>query len=446
MGQPRLHPSPIGQPGYHFDNDLHSLGPEATRIAASIVATLARAKVDSIDADIENCLRYIGSFLQIDTLSVCTLQDAHLRTFNEWRSGDWLCPSLEAQMPELPWWGETMSLGHEWIVDSIADCPTFAQAEKTLFQARHTCSVVSIPIAHPEMSCVVAERRTVRKWCLESLALLDWSAHTIASAKERQTYHQNLIERAEQAESHARRQKNFVSQLVHELRSPLTAIMALTDTLAGQTEGPLTEEQQGIVADLLGSSSHLNSIVKSGSEVAKLGSNSLTLCPRRFDIRELLDQTFQRVKNQANDANIVLERDFPTHASHLGFGIVRADPRRIVQIVHNLLHNAICFTPEGGKVFLRLRLQENSYDIEVEDSGEEIPVVKQAQAFDCFARLRSENRKTGKHPSSGLELALVKHITTLHGGTVRIDSTPEKGNCFCVTLPRNATIPTTAQF
>ncbi|MEU0425059.1 HAMP domain-containing sensor histidine kinase [Streptomyces canus] len=240
----------------------------------------------------------------------------------------------------------------------------------------------------------------------------------------------DLAERRERVEG---RRKAMVSDVAHELRTPLSTIRSWLEA----AQDGLAASDEAFVASLLEEALLLQHIVDDLQDLAQADVGRLRLHPEPLRLPELLDQVAAAHRGRAETAGVTLTtriEDTP---------ILNADPARLRQTVGNLLSNAIRHTPPGGAVTLRCRRADDQVLIEVADTGTGIAADDLPRVFDRFWRAdKSRSRQTG---GSGLGLAIVRQLAEAHGGTVSVTSTPDTETVFTLRLPhtRDAEAPDT---
>ncbi|RPJ17764.1 MAG: response regulator, partial [Chloroflexi bacterium] len=222
----------------------------------------------------------------------------------------------------------------------------------------------------------------------------------------------------------------FLANMSHELRTPLNAILGLSESLGEQIAGPLNEKQQKYIGTIGESGHHLLSLINDILDLAKIEAGQITLDINKMDIHSVCQASLRMIKQLAQKKNqeVVLEIDD-------GLGLMWADERRLKQMIVNLLGNAVKFTPENGKIGLKVNGDQgaNKITITVEDNGIGIKEDDLARLFQPFIQLDSglARETTG----TGLGLALVAQMARLHGGSVSASSEPGKGSRFSIVLP-----------
>ena len=225
-------------------------------------------------------------------------------------------------------------------------------------------------------------------------------------------------------ETVSRHKSRFLSNMSHELRTPLNAIIGFADLLRGEHFGPLTERQARYVAQIDESGKHLLSLINDLLDIAKIDADAIELRRETVAVREVCEAVLAMM-----DAPIA-EKRLET-ALDTADVTVEADPRRLRQILLNLLANAVKFTPVGGRVALRVAETDMRVRFEVEDTGVGIAPRDHARVFDEFQQAQGDDAAEG----TGIGLALTRRLVELHGGEIGVDSAPGEGSRFWFTLP-----------
>ena len=257
----------------------------------------------------------------------------------------------------------------------------------------------------------IAERlgRIIERW--QALERLD------ALYKREHTLRQKL-----QAE--ARSKVDFTRNLIHELKTPLTSLLATSQLLRDETRGSRLEKLSGYIWE---SAHSLADRVDELHDLVKGEVGTLELERRPLDVVDLLSTIVDATRAHADkhDVAIHLEAQEPLPRVH-------ADATRVRQIVDNLLNNAFKYGGQGGVVTIRARNSQSAVTIEVQDAGSGIPVSEQRRIFEPYHGAA----KTGRHPRGlGLGLALCKMLVEIHGGRIWVESRPRRGSTFFFTLP-----------
>lgn len=230
--------------------------------------------------------------------------------------------------------------------------------------------------------------------------------------------------------------RDFVSNVSHELRTPLASITALTETLRdGALEDPPAARR--FLDSMQVEVDKMSQMVEELLHLSRIESGTLPLQMRRCEVRTLVQPAVDRLMTQAERAGITLAAALPN-----GLPTVTVDVERVQQVLINLIHNAIKFTPAGGSVTVEALTPQEATSaapqvkILVRDTGPGIPAGEQTRIFERFYKT-DRSRASG---GTGLGLAIAKHTVLLHGGEIGVQSREGYGSTFWFMLPANPAI------
>jgi signal transduction histidine kinase len=213
----------------------------------------------------------------------------------------------------------------------------------------------------------------------------------------------------------------------HEVRQPLSAILALTETLLDASAGPLNEVQREFIRDIDESAKYLMALVNDILDYAKAEAGMIKLARETVALPELIDQCIAMVEPKAAKAGVVV-----TAQIEPGLREIVADPLRLKQILLNLLGNAVKFNGKEGYVKMQVRTADKWILISVRDTGRGITPAQMEHLFDPYYQAAHGDQGIG----TGLGLSIVRHLAQLHGGSVSVESVPGVGSVFNVSLPQ----------
>ena len=222
--------------------------------------------------------------------------------------------------------------------------------------------------------------------------------------------------------------KEFVSNVSHELRSPLASVKAMVETLDG---GALEEQQvaRDFVRRIHGEIDRMSGMVEDLLDLARLESEQEALRLNPVDLKPLLEEIKASFQEQADANEIGVDVTVPDVLPG-----VLGDEDRLRQVLANLLDNALKFTQKQGRVMLSANVEGQMVKVSVRDSGIGIPEEHLPHIFERFYKVDRSRRDHG----SGLGLSIVKYIVQAHGGEVGVESREGEGSTFSFTVPRAA--------
>jgi signal transduction histidine kinase len=244
----------------------------------------------------------------------------------------------------------------------------------------------------------------------------------------------NLVEALEQAAIANRTKSTFLAAMSHELRTPLNAVIGFSDVLLAELYGPLgSERYQEYAQDIHDSGTHLLSLINDVLDLSRLDAEQASLEDDEFAIEEVVVEAKRMIEPQAEKCGVVLSNDVPNDLP-----MVRADRRRIRQILLNLMSNATKFTHPGGSVHVSAHCTAEGMVVSVADTGIGIAKNDIPKAFERFGQV--DSRLARKYQGTGLGLPLAKQLTELHGGRLTLTSAVGVGTTVTFSLPLDRVI------
>ncbi|HEX2570799.1 MAG TPA: ATP-binding protein [Polyangia bacterium] len=235
----------------------------------------------------------------------------------------------------------------------------------------------------------------------------------------------------QQAEEANRLKDEFLAAVSHELRTPLSSILGWVRVLSARKTPDPASLAKGITI-IERNTKALAQLIDDLLDISRIVTGKLKLEVLPVDLRQIIDAALDSARPAAEAKGLVLEKEFDGDGASVG--LVRGDADRLQQVVWNLLSNAIKFTPERGRVRIKLKSAPGQAIIEVEDTGAGIPPDFLPYVFDRFRQ--ADGSAVRKHGGLGLGLAIVRHLVELHGGTVQAMSEGEgQGARLSVRLP-----------
>ncbi|EIF14235.1 MULTISPECIES: two-component system histidine kinase PnpS [Bacillus] len=222
--------------------------------------------------------------------------------------------------------------------------------------------------------------------------------------------------------------KDFVANVSHELKTPITSIKGFTETLL---DGAMKDEKalSDFLSIILKESERLQSLVQDLLDLSKMEQQNFTMRVESFDAAKILHEIEALLRHKAEEKGISFQLDLPEEPI-----FVTGDAHRLKQVFLNLANNALTYTPEKGTVGISVHVKETVVDIKVSDTGIGIQKEEIPRIFERFYRVdKDRSRNSG---GTGLGLAIVKHLIEAHEGKIEVTSEPGQGTVFTVTLKR----------
>lgn len=231
-----------------------------------------------------------------------------------------------------------------------------------------------------------------------------------------------------QVEEANRLKSEFLSNMSHELRTPLNSVNALSRVLILQTKGKLTEEELGYLEIIERNGKHLLSLINDILDLSKIEAGRMDVTLGRFSVASVLDAIVESVSPLAEEKGITLEQEIPDTLSP-----IESDESRVLQILQNIIANAVKFTDHGG-VTIRVDEAGAQIQIRVEDTGIGMSQSDLADIFEEFRQV--DGATTRRYEGTGLGLAIAYKAARMLGGDIRVESEKDRGSVFTVTLPK----------
>ncbi|NTU78400.1 MAG: response regulator [Chloroflexales bacterium] len=222
----------------------------------------------------------------------------------------------------------------------------------------------------------------------------------------------------------------FLAMMSHELRTPLNIILGVTEALSEELYGPIVARQRQALGTLAQSGRHLLALLSDILDLARIAAGHETLELRPVDVNLLCNAALLFAMPSAHKKGVSLLHT----VDHNIIGL-KADERRLTQILVNLLDNAVKFTPNGGAVGLEVTSDaiQRRIQFSVRDNGVGIAEADHERLFEPFTQV--DQSLSRRHEGVGLGLALVRRLVELHGGSIGLESAPGQGSRFTVSLP-----------
>ena len=290
---------------------------------------------------------------------------------------------------------------------------------------------LAVPLLREEriVGALVVRRKSTGEFRPEVVDLMKTFATQSVLAIQNARLFREIEDKGRQIEAANRHKSEFLANMSHELRTPLNAIIGFSEVLLDPTLKVEEEERAQFLTDVLGSGKHLLGLINEVLDLAKIEAGKMELQIEPALLQDVVEAVSNTMRSLAVKKSIDLRVD-----SDERLAAFPMDGARVKQVLLNLVGNAIKFTPEGGKVWVRADGKDGTARVEVGDTGPGIALEDQERIFQEFQQAGSD---AGKPQGTGLGLALAKKFIEMHGGRIWLDSEVGKGSRFFFTLPIN---------
>ena len=310
----------------------------------------------------------------------------------------------------------------------ILEAPAESRVRGVLVRASYR-ALLAVPLLceGQVIGALTVIRKAAGEFVPQVIDLLKTFATQSALAIHNAHLFRELADKSRRLELASQHKSEFLANMSHELRTPLNAIIGFSELLSERLYGDLNEKQEEYLKDIHASGQHLLSLINDILDLSKIEAGRMELELTDFHLPTALDNALTLVRERAGRRGIALHM---TTAEGLEY--VRADERKIKQVVLNLLSNAIKFTPEGGQIEVRAKHVNGSVEVSVSDTGVGIAPGDQEAIFEEFRQVGTADKKV---EGTGLGLALSRKFIELHGGRIWVESQVGVGSTFTFTIP-----------
>jgi len=314
---------------------------------------------------------------------------------------------------------------HDVLAPKLSDLPYTREAAQQLgFR-----TILAVPLLREgeATGSLTIRWQDVQPFSSKQVALLQSFADQAVIAIENVRLFKELEAANRGLEAASRHKSEFLANMSHELRTPLNAIIGFSEVLTERMFGELNDKQDEYLKDIYASGQHLLSLINDILDLSKIEAGRMELELSEFDLPNAIDNALILVRERASRRGIKLGSTIDER-----LGVLSGDERKVKQVLLNVLSNALKFTPEGGRIDVRARLDDGRAEISVADTGIGIAPADQEAVFEEFRQVGTADKKA---EGTGLGLALSRKFIELHGGRIWVKSQVGAGSTFTFTLP-----------
>ncbi len=228
---------------------------------------------------------------------------------------------------------------------------------------------------------------------------------------------------------------DFLASVTHELKSPLTSLIMYIDLFLTGATGKLNDKAKKFLRIMERNSNRLARFIDDLLDMAKIERGKMEIKKESLGIFPIVSETVELMKPQADEKNIEIVTNIPNDLP-----LVFIDGDRTRQVITNLLSNSIKFTPEKGKISIKIRDDKKYLEVSLSDTGMGIPPEKISKIFDKFEQVKEVRERVKGPRGTGLGLAIVKSLVEAQGGKIWVESELDKGSTFYFTLPKQTIV------
>jgi PAS domain S-box-containing protein len=316
----------------------------------------------------------------------------------------------------------------QWDIPKLRELLETILPEKTAFdnyEVEHDFAAIGRRVM------LLNARQIEQTWGKERIILL--AIEDITERKEIEAglekAHEELKELTTELKRTAQVKSEFLANMSHELRTPLNSINGFSEVLYDETFGPLNEKQRQYVNNVLTSGKHLLLLINQILDMAKVEAGKMKLALSSLPMKSLLNEISLLVEDMVGKKKIKMLLEIAEDLPN-----IEADDLKVKEILYNLLSNAVKFTPEGGKIGMRVKKADSEIEIVVWDTGVGIASENMGKIFEGFFRVDTPYSRLTE--GTGLGLPLSKKLVELHGGKLSVESEGlNRGTSVRFTLP-----------
>jgi signal transduction histidine kinase len=313
------------------------------------------------------------------------------------------------------------------LVPDLTETPSFPLRDLSVAAGFRAVLIVPLVSADRVIGVLSVQKKALGEFPEETVKLMQTFASQSVLAIQNARLFREVEEQGRQLAVASQHKSQFLANMSHELRTPMNAVLGYAELLLDGIYGPLPDRAKGVLERVQANGKHLLGLINDVLDLSKIEAGELSLAIDDYSMRAVVQQVVSATESLARNKSLALSA---TVADGLPLG--RGDERRLCQAVLNLVGNAIKFT-DSGEVAISVGIEDGFFTVAVRDTGLGIDPADQDRIFEEFQQV--DNTSTRRQGGTGLGLAITRRIVEMHGGTLRVQSTPGEGSTFRIVVP-----------
>jgi GAF domain-containing protein len=317
-------------------------------------------------------------------------------------------------------------------ITDIKSTDAYSGPLRDVIERAEVRSILAVPLLREEhvLGGLTVSRKIAGSFPPGVIDILQTFAAQSAIAIQNARLFREIEQKGHELEIASQHKSQFLANMSHELRTPLNAILGYTELIVDQIYGKVPEKIRDVLERVQKSGRHLLGLINDVLDLSKIEAGQLTLSLSDYSFQDAVQSVVSSVESLAKEKGLRLTVEV---TPKLPVGL--ADERRVVQVLLNLVGNAIKFT-DAGEVGIRVNAVDDAFVVSVSDTGPGIPKSQHERIFEEFQQV--DGSSTRAKGGTGLGLAIAKKIIELHGGRIWVESVVGKGSTFTFSLPVRA--------